>query len=385
MRIAFINFTGLRPSGSWPETAASMVRGLREKGHEVDVIEPSVARSTLYLHARKAMYMVMGQQFHTERQQSIAQELARSVERQLAELSCAPDMILSSSSLPMAYLRTSIPTAFWTDATFASMLGFYDEFSKLSGETIRSGTEVENLALARCDSAVYSSSWAADSAVKDHRGDPAKVHVVPFGPNLARTPTAESVARSIARRSRRTCKLVYIGYDWERKQGDLVVRVQQNLEQRGIPTELVIIGCEPKLDRQHRRIMVLGQLSKRSAADHERLVETLSNAHFLVVPSKAECYGMVYAEASAYGLPSVACDVGGVSTVVSHGRNGLLFPVDVQAGTIADRIADTWSSEPTYRALAHSSRKEFEERLDWSRCIDELLLVLGHKDLAQTA
>ncbi len=385
MRIAFINFTGLRPTGSWPETAASMVRGLRDQGHEVDVIIPSVSHSTLYLHARKAMYKVVGQQFHAERQQSIAQELARSVEKQLAALPRVPDLVLSSSSLPIAYLRTSLPTAFWTDATFASMLGFYEEFSNLSSETIRSGMEVENLALARCDNAIYSSSWAAGSALSDHRGDPAKVHVVPFGPNLPTPPDAVATARSIAERSRTVCKLTYIGYDWERKQGDLVIRVQREMEKRGVATELTIIGCEPKLDKPHRRVKVLGLLNKHSTADNDLLESSLRNAHFLVVPSQAECYGMVYAEASAYGLPSVACDVGGVSTVISDGCNGLLFPVHVDAGTIADRLVGIWSSGPAYRALAHASRKEFEERLDWSCCIQQLLTILENKKLARIA
>lgn len=385
MLIAFVNFIGLRPSGSWTETAASMVRGLRELGHEVVVIQPTVSRSTLYLHARKAMYKVVGQEFHAERHQSIAKELALSTERQLESLKRTPDLILSSSTLPMAYLRTSIRTAFWTDATFSGMLGFYPEFSNLSSETISSGKEVEDLALARCDHAIFSSQWAADSAIAQHRADPAKTHVVPFGPNFEKAPAPETVVESIGNRSRQVCKLVFIGYDWERKQGELVVRVQQHLENLGVPTELFIIGSEPKLERTHRRIHVLGTLKKDTPADHQRLNGILSSAHFLVVPSIAECYGMVYAEASAYGVPSVACDVGGVSSVVTPGRNGLLFPADVAAETMAQRIADVWSNDAMYRALAHSSRKEFDNKLNWSTAISSLVEMLGVTALANSA
>jgi glycosyltransferase involved in cell wall biosynthesis len=354
-----------------------MVRSLRESGHDVVTIEPSISRSTLYINARKAMYRVVGQHFHAERQRSIAQELARSVEQQLASLGKAPDLILSSSSLPMAYLRTDIPTAFWTDATFASMLGFYQEFNNLSSETLRSGMEVENQAIARCDHAFYSSDWAARSAIADHRGDPRKVHVVPFGPNLDAPPNKEFVLASIKTRSQHVCRLVYIGYDWERKQGDLVVQVQQRLEALGVPTELSIIGCTPKLEHTHRRIKVLGVLDKHSVADNAVLLQALSEAHFLVVPSLAECYGMVYAEASAYGIPSVACDVGGVGTVVKDGRNGLLFSKDVDADTMARRIAGIWTDKEAYEDLAHGSRKEFDDRLSWSKCIEGLLAKLA--------
>lgn len=353
-----------------------MYENLRAQGHEVSVIEPTISSHLLFTYARKAMFRMVGQRFHAERQHDIARELARSVRMQLERMPEAPDVILSSSSLPMAYLRTTIPMAFWTDATFASMLGFYEDFTELSAGTIRDGMELENLALARCDVAIYSSAWAARSAIADHRADPRKVHVVPFGPNLKKVPHGEAVHEAIAMRDRQVCKLVYIGYDWVRKQGDLVIQAQENLERKGIATELTIIGCDPDLKREHRRIRKLGLLDKDSEKDNALLLRTLSEAHFLVVPSKAECYGMVYAEASAYGLPSVAFDVGGVGTVVRNGKNGILLPPTAGAAVIAERIAALWSDSEAYQELAHFTRRDFDERINWSQCIEELSGIL---------
>lgn len=376
MRVAFVNFTGLRPTGSWPETAASMVNGLRQLGHDVTVIEPAVSLPTLHLHARKAMYRMIGLHFHTERQRSVAIELARSVERQLALMTPPPDVVLSSSSLPMAFLGTDIPKAFWTDATFASMVGFYREFSSLSKETRRSGMELEDQALARCEHAFYSSEWAARSAIDDHRGDPSKVHVVPFGPNLAEVPSTEEVLHNIAHRERDKCRLLFIGYDWERKQGDMVLRVQEAMERQGIRTELTIIGTAPGLS-QRTGVQVLGRLDKHVPTDRVRLVRYLNSSHFLIVPSLAECYGMVYAEASAHGLPSVACDVGGVATVVHDGRNGLLFPSSASAEEMAMRIGRVWADKDAYDTLARSSRGEFDGRLNWANSIGEIMARVG--------
>lgn len=376
MRIAFVNFTGLRPSGSWTETSASMARALRNAGHELVAIEPSVTRSTLYLTARKAAYRVMGLHFHTERQHSIALELARSVERQLEELPWAPDLVLSSSSLPMAYLRTAARTAFWTDATFASMLGFYPEFSRLSRETIRSGMEVENLALARCDHAFYASEWAARSALADHRGDARKVHVVPFGPNLDHVLERTEVVRNIASRSRERLQLLYVGYDWDRKQGDLAMATRDALETLGIPTELIVVGREAKDLKDQYGLTVLGKLDKKDAHAMDQLTKALAEAHFLVVPSKAECYGMVYAEASAYGIPSVACNVGGVPTVVKDGVNGWLFDAAGPATTIAEKLARVWSDAERYQRMALSTRDHYDSHLDWSVCIAAMETML---------
>ncbi len=356
-----------------------MMRALVADGHEVVPIIPAISRSTIYLHARKAMYRAVGQHFHAERQKSIAQELALSVDQQLRTLPFEPDLVLGSSSLPMAYLRTTLPTAFWTDATFASMLHFYDEFSHLSNETIRSGMEVEERALARCDHAFYSSAWAARSAVKDHGADPRKTHVVPFGPNLDHEPRRDEVLDAIEERSRKICKLLFVGYDWTRKQGELVVRVQRLLEGMGVPAELIIIGCEPEIEQRHRRVRVVGKLDKNTPEDLGLLQHAFLTSHFLMVPSLAECYGMVYAEASAYGSPSIACNVGGVEAVVSHGRNGLLFEPGVDALLVAEHIAAIWKDEAAYRAMARAARDEFDDRLNWGSGIASLTRKLTVK------
>ncbi len=374
MFIAFVTFTGLRSEGSWPATAASMATALERNGHQVLRISPEGIRHPNYWRARKALYKMAGLQFQTERQESVVRELCGSVSRQLDGL--RPDLVLASSSLPVPYLRTDAPIAYWTDATFGSMVGFYPEFSRLSEETLRNGMAMEAMALERADLAFYASEWAARSAIEQHGADPAKVHVVPFGPNLDDPPSREEVFEAIAGRSRKTCKLLYIGYDWERKQGDLVVRIHRELRRLDIPSELMIIGSEPDIQGDLSGIRILGMLDKVRPDHMQAMADALRDAHFMVVPSKAECYGMVYAEASAHGLPSVALKVGGVPTVVKAGHNGELFAPEVGPATIAAYIADTWRDPDRYRELAHASRDHYEQELAWPRCIEKLTRIV---------
>lgn len=44
--------------------------------------------------------------------------------------------------------------------------------------------------------------------------------------------------------------------------------------------------------------------------------------NFLLLPTIAECAGIVFAEASGYGIPSITYDTGGVGTYVIDGING---------------------------------------------------------------
>lgn len=66
-----------------------------------------------------------------------------------------------------------------------------------------------------------------------------------------------------------------------------------------------------------------------------------------VLPSRAEAFGSVFAEASLCGLAVVGTEVGGIPEQIEHGQNGLLVPVDdVPALTLA---LEKVISDPMYR------------------------------------
>ena len=58
------------------------------------------------------------------------------------------------------------------------------------------------------------------------------------------------------------------------------------------------------------------------------VLSAMKQADFAVVPSRYEPFGLIAIEAMAQGLPVIANDVGGLSEIVNHGRNGLLNPLN---------------------------------------------------------
>lgn len=77
---------------------------------------------------------------------------------------------------------------------------------------------------------------------------------------------------------------------------------------------------------------------------HELLSTSLRAADVAIVPSHSESFGLVALEAAACGLPVVAAAVGGLTTLVEHGRTGFLVegrdPADYAAhlrALLADR------------------------------------------------
>ena len=83
---------------------------------------------------------------------------------------------------------------------------------------------------------------------------------------------------------------------------------------------------------------------------------------------RVEGFGLVYLEAGAVGLPSVATDVGGVSDAVVGGETGLLVPPSPDE--IARAIATLASDEATRCALAIGAVAH-AGRLSWKRCAAE--------------
>jgi glycosyltransferase involved in cell wall biosynthesis len=290
---------------------------------------------------------------------------AREVQARLASLDV--DAVLSPGTIPVAYLETSLPLVTWTDATFASMLDYYPEFSGVSPHRTRAGHEMERAALSRVDAAVYSSAWAARSAVEDYGADPARVSVIPFGANLENEPDGAEVARAIEARSRQECRLLFMGVDWDRKGGDIALALASRLTESGVPTRLTVIGCRPAGTRRSGLVDSFGFVPKSTADGEATIRRLLGGSHFLCLPSRADCTPIACCEASAYGLPSLVMKTGGVESVVRHGANGWVFDPEPFVERAADAIARGMSAyDDVYLPLAAACREEYLDRLNWA-------------------
>lgn len=86
-------------------------------------------------------------------------------------------------------------------------------------------------------------------------------------------------------------------------------------------------------------------------------------------PLKVEGFGLVYLEAAAQGLPSLATPLGGVPEVVLHGKTGVLVD-DTAPATIAGAIVDLYENPQKYGALK-SACIDWAKGFSWERCARE--------------
>lgn len=302
---------------------------------------------------------------------------AKQLSRKLLKIES--DIVFSATITSIAHLNCTQPIVFWTDATFVSLLDSYPAYKNLCQESIEHGHTMERLALKKSALAIFTSDWAAQTAIDYYQADPAKVKVVPFGANVENQMTVNEIKDLIKSRPSNKCKLLFIGYDWIRKGGDIAVKLTQALNSAGLETELIVIGCSPPIEESAAPfVKALGVVSKSTEAGKALINRLISEAHFLILPSKAECYGLVFCEANSFGVPCLATNVGGIPTIIRDDRNGRTFDKNADINDYCQYVLHLFTNYSEYEDLALSSFNEYTSRLNWS--------VAGHtvRDLLET-
>ncbi|TMV47808.1 glycosyltransferase family 4 protein [Paenibacillus mesophilus] len=153
---------------------------------------------------------------------------------------------------------------------------------------------------------------------------------------------------------------------------DVLLQACSELKRRGHPFVLHLIGDGPTREEL-----------ERVAVEQNIYDETIFYGYMLhpeefmpffdifVLPSRAEAFGSVFAEAALCCLALVGTDVGGVAEQIEDGVNGLLVPVN-DPPALADALEKVMS-DPAFRyQLARSAWLKAKSTYSLSRVIGQL-------------
>lgn len=363
MKIAYTTHFAANNVHSWSGSIYYMRKSLIDAGCSLETIDNLHEKGRVTGRLTELAYQhLLKKTFIRYRRPSTLDSYARQVESALAGMDV--DLVFSPSTFPIARMKPGLPTVFWSDACFAGLVDFYPYTKNLCRRSLTEGNLTEKNALNRCSLAIFASDWAARTALENYKISPEKVKVVPYGANIDHELTLDQVLAGLDNRPSDRCDLLFIGVEWERKGGDIAVETAIEMNRRGIPTTLHFVGCEPPIETPDF-VVRHGFVSKKFPEGRAKLDRLFSESNFLLVPSRAECYGLVFAEASSYGLPSLAAEVGGIPTVVRHGINGRLLPLEARGTDFADTIVELMEDPKGYREMALSAFADFNERLNW--------------------
>lgn len=373
MKIAYVTTFDSSHPDAWSGAGYQIPLALANAGAEIVRIDNLQRKASLPALVRLAASRVTHRSHHLEREPSVLRHYARQIETRLEGINA--DIVLSPGSIPLTFVKTSIPKVLWTDSTFAGIVGYYPAYSGLTRRNLRDGDAMERIALEGSALAAYNSDWAADSAVTKYGLRPSKVAVVPFGSNFSANLPPDEIAAITAQRLRNSrVSLLFVGTQWERKGGDFAVAVTEQLVRRGVDAVISIVGSTPS--RKAPFIKEFGFVSKANKDGAALLEHCYREAHFLIHPAVAECNANVFSEACSFGLPIIAKRTGGIPTSVVPGLNGTLFEPGDSPEAWAEWIVATLRDNALYAGLCAGAHRQFHEKLQWAVAARKMLQLM---------
>lgn len=296
-RIGFATELNPNRREAWSGTNRAMLAALEATSAGVRVLPPILEGTTVLLNrVGKVAKRFAGVNLMPNRHPRVAALKARVLARE-ARAAGVDVLFAPASSALIAAMPPGLPIAYASDATLRLLIGYYPGYTGLPPAVERRAVALEAAAMRQADLLVYPSRWAARSAVEDYGIDPARVMVQPFGANLPDPPPR---AEALAPRPPGPLRLLFCGVDWRRKGGPVALGAVRALRERGVPAELLILGCAPPAgEALPPGVEVIPFLDKAVPAERVRFRRAFAEADVLLLPTEAECFGIVMCEAAA--------------------------------------------------------------------------------------
>ena len=375
MRIAYLTSYDVLDSAKWPKQKAGLcgagyhlAKTLESQSTHLDYLGPLEEIKPSFSHKLKwhLNQKLFNKDYFSFLEPSVLEKYCAQVLPKLAKFN-SNVVLCPENSIPISYLECKQPIVLWTDAPLCASIDFYPWLSNLAKETRDRLYAMEKLALERCGLLIFLSDWAAQTAIETYGMDPAKVAVVPWGANLETNRDFEDINSIVEAKNNECCKLLFVGVDWIRKGGDIAFKIAEELNSRGIETELTVVGCEPEAEALlPSYVKKLGFIPKYTREGLNKINKLFAEAHFLVLPSRADFSPHVFCEANSFGLPCIGTQVGGIPTIIKHNRNGKTFSLNASITEYCTYIASLMNNYKDYKQLSRSSFNEYQTRLNWS-------------------
>lgn len=210
------------------------------------------------------------------------------------------------------------------------------------------------------------SHWYAEALQLEHGVKPSQISIIP--------PMVDSTywqPRS-GERAAGPLRVVFIGADFLRKGGDVLVEVIQQPEFAAVEWHLVT-KSPPATDLPN----VKSYTSFDSDADGLRSL--VQACDLLVLPTKADCNSIAVLEASASGIPSIATRMSGIVDLIDDGVSGtLLAKPDVENLVTALRFY--MANPEALSAQGHAAREKIVAGFDTKVVIGKIRETMERVD-----
>lgn len=378
MKVAFLSAYDPLSTSSWSGTPYYMLKALSKRNISIEILGPVNSYMIYMLKVYKLILRCFGKEYDYSHSKLLSRYYGRIFGRKLKKIDGLDFIIAPAGSSQIAFLKTTIPIIYLSDTTYDQLKSYYPNLNKKTIINDEDASLIERKAIEKATVVSFPSKWAMDFCRNYYRLDFDKLVEIPWGANLF--DDIHFASKNIIQKNSYTC--LFLGVDWERKGGKTALKAIEYVRQLyGIDVRLKICGCTPNQKILPTWVELIDKVDKNNVDEYQKFIDVLSNADILLLPTIAECYGMVFCEAAAFGLPVVATDTGGVSSIVINERTGILIKDPLDYKHFGNAIHKIISSVETYQNYSQNARIRYNNILHWDNWAKKIIEIMyEHKN-----
>lgn len=185
-------------------------------------------------------------------------------------------------------------TILWIDASIGSLIDFYPYLTNLSIKAKEGILYHENQVLQQCSDIIVASQWSKERLLSIYNLPERKVHIIERIPYVS----------SSVRVKDNYFNIVFVSNDWNRKNGEMAIRLTQSLYQLGFNVRLHLIGDHPRTSYPYF-VEPYGYLS------NEEISRVYEKCQVFLSTTNADVVYTSGLNAQAHGCLYISPDVGG--------------------------------------------------------------------------
>ena len=288
----------------------------------------------------------------------LAKVSSRNVNKIVCKKNCDCIIVMGVlASGAIAYNKTEVPIVFFSDCVISQAFDYY--WYNIDKRLKNEFNSVQQKALNNSTAIVMTSDWAKNGAIKDYEVDPETISILPMGANIE--------VKEFKKESHEGINLLFNGVSWERKGADIAIECVEILNRidPDLHYFLHFVGCNPPRHIDSQYVKFYGFLNRNVKEERELLDHLRELSDFFILPTHAECAGIVFCEACAYGIPSITFDTGGVGTYVKNDINGYRLPINSTAEDFAKKIIEYAHNPEKVEEMKNNARHMYESDFNW--------------------
>jgi glycosyltransferase involved in cell wall biosynthesis len=375
VRILFLCEGDAETSDSWSGVSQSVVRHLREAGHTVipgDVDLYGLRRLVVGLETwawnRKRWWV----RYHLD-DRAFRARSSRAA-RVVREADGPFDLIFQIGATFQVPRIPGIPLVMYCDSNIelarAGAASGHSEASALTAGEIEAIRRQEAGVYAAADLIFTMSDLVRRSFIDDFDVPPEKLVTIHCAPNF----DPEQVSAREPGDGQGAPTVLFVGRDFERKGGDLLVEALERVRTSVPEARLRIVGARPR-GEWPEWIEFTGYLDRDTAEGRAAMDRAYRTASVFCLPTRFEPFGTSFVEAMSYGLPCVGPDAWAVPEIIVDGETGLIVPPE-DAASLAEALIKVLTDSDRSARMGQAGRARVLENFTWPRLIERVLAAM---------